>query len=377
MERALELAERGLTVAHPNPAVGAVVVRAGEVVGEGYHRGPGTPHAEVEALEAAGNRAQGSDLYVTLEPCVHHGRTPPCVDRIEISGIRRVFVGALDPDEKVRGKGVSTLSDRGIEVFAEMARDSVYRLDPAYFVHRTKGRPYVVLKVAATLDGLTAATDGSSRWITSEEARADAHRMRGLADAVAVGIETVLADDPDLSCRLEGFSGRQPIRVVFDSRGRIPPTAKMLGAGAPVVVLAMQGGAGPLAERLKAAGKKLFVAHSEGQELPFDVIEMPEVVIAEVPEQNEGLSVSSALEFLGRLGVVHLLVEGGSRLLGSFLREPDAADRLTIYVAAKTLGGGKPIASGADTTISDARTWRIESVSRLGPDLRIEASPVR
>lgn len=372
MERAIELAARGLYVAHPNPPVGAVVARDGSIVGEGYHRGPGTPHAEVAAIEAAGRFAQGAELYVTLEPCVHQGRTPPCTDAITSSGIAAVYVGRRDPDPRVSGEGVRRLQEAGVRVVVDVAATEVMELDPAYFVHRAKGRPYVRLKTASSLDGLVAAADGSSKWITSEEARADAHLLRAASDAIAVGVGTILTDDPALTFRIEGVEARQPIRVVFDTNGRTPPHARVFDGSSPVLVLCGARGAKRLMDALGKQGLSARCLRA-GEDPTFDLIDVPLITVAEMPSEAGLVSVSSALELLGAIGVVALLIEGGPRLAASFLRQAPV-DELVVYLGAKTLGGGIPAAlSSSATTISEARTWRIISVESVGPDLKVVA----
>ncbi|MBM3501091.1 MAG: bifunctional diaminohydroxyphosphoribosylaminopyrimidine deaminase/5-amino-6-(5-phosphoribosylamino)uracil reductase RibD, partial [Armatimonadetes bacterium] len=224
MRAALALARRGVGRTAPNPPVGAVVVKRGALIGRGYHRAAGQPHAEVEALTDAGPAARGADLYVTLEPCAHHGRTPPCTDAILRAGVRRVCYAVGDPDPKVAGRGHAQLREAGLSVEAgRLARDAreLYR---AYFKHRLTGTPWGVLKLAGTLDGKVATASGESRWITGESARRHVHRLRNENDAILVGVGTVLADDPQLTTRLRG--GRDALRVIIDSRGRTPPTAR-------------------------------------------------------------------------------------------------------------------------------------------------------
>ncbi len=225
MGEALRLAERGLGRTSPNPAVGAVVVRGGRRVGRGYHRRAGGPHAEVFALREAGTRARGATLYVTLEPCCHFGRTPPCVAAVVGSGISRVVVGALDPNPRVRGRGVAQLRRAGLRVDVGVRQEECQALNEDFAKYVTRGLPFVVLKLAATLDGRIASAGGDSRWVTGAAARRRVHEMRNRFDAVVVGSETVLADDPLLTCRLRG--GRHPLRVVLDGRLRCPTSARV------------------------------------------------------------------------------------------------------------------------------------------------------
>ncbi|HXG16876.1 MAG TPA: bifunctional diaminohydroxyphosphoribosylaminopyrimidine deaminase/5-amino-6-(5-phosphoribosylamino)uracil reductase RibD, partial [Calidithermus sp.] len=256
MRRALALAERARGLTSPNPLVGAVVVRDGQVVGEGFHEAAGRPHAEVAALEAAGDRARGATLYVTLEPCVHQGRTPPCLPRLLASGVARVVVAATDPDPRVDGRGVAALQAAGVSVSVGVLGEEAARQNRAFFTAMRYGRPLVTLKAAATLDGRIADVHGRSRWITGEAARREAHRLRSEHDAIVVGIGTVLSDDPALTVRLGRPWPREPWRVVLDALGRTPPTARVLTAATPARALIAVGPDAP-AERvaaLRAAG---------------------------------------------------------------------------------------------------------------------------
>ncbi len=322
MRRAVELADAVRAVASPNPWVGCVVVTPEGHVFEGATQPPGGAHAEVVALRAAGEAARGATLYCTLEPCAHHGRTPPCADAVVAAGPARVVVALEDPDANVRGRGVARLRDAGISVDVGLGAAEVRRQLRPYLKHRTTGRPWVVLKLAATLDGRTAAPDGSSRWITGPEARADAHRLRAESDAVVVGAGTVRTDDPELTVRLDGRDrdGRQPLRVVL---GRAPEGARVH----PAVEL-------------------------EGD-------------------------LGAVLEELGRKGVVQALVEGGPSVAGAFHRA-GLVDRYVLYLAPALLGGadGRPVLAGEGaTTITEAWRGRIVGVERLGDDLAVELAP--
>ncbi|MGH9263195.1 MAG: bifunctional diaminohydroxyphosphoribosylaminopyrimidine deaminase/5-amino-6-(5-phosphoribosylamino)uracil reductase RibD [Acidimicrobiales bacterium] len=316
MHRALELAAGVRGTTSPNPWVGSVIEPGGF---EGATHAPGGPHAEVVALEAAGGAARGATLYVTLEPCAHTGRTPPCVDRIVDAGIARVVVGVEDPDERVRGGGIRALRAAGVTVDVGLCAQEVGDQLAPYLKHRRTGRPWVVLKLAATLDGRIAAPDGSSRWITGEAARADAHRLRAESDAVIVGAGTVRADDPSLTVR--DAKGSDPLRVVL---GKAPEGAKVH----PAV------------------------------ELTGDL--------------------GDVLDDLGRRGVLQALVEGGATVAGEFHRA-GLVDRYVLYLAPALFGGddARPLFAGPGApTIRDVWRGRIVSVQRLGEDLRIECSPV-
>jgi diaminohydroxyphosphoribosylaminopyrimidine deaminase/5-amino-6-(5-phosphoribosylamino)uracil reductase len=316
MSEAVALGEQVRTETSPNPWVGAVVVPEGDQPAtEGSTQPPGGPHAEAVALELAGSSARGATVYVTLEPCSHHGRTPPCADALIAAGVRRVVVGVLDPDPQVSGRGVERLRAAGIEVEVGVGAVEVAESLRPYLAQRRRGRPWVVLKLAATLDGRIAAPDGSSRWITGPAARLDAHRLRAESDAILVGAGTVRADDPSLTVR--DTPGRDPLRVVL---GQPPEGARVLPA---------------------------LVHHGELEPL---------------------------LDELGRRGVIQLLVEGGSRVAGSFHRK-GLVDQYVLYLAPALLGGddGLPLLSGPGApTMGDVWRGRITDIRRIGPDVRID-----
>ena len=339
MERALELARRFRP--HPNPRVGAVVVaQDGRVVGEGAHERPGTAHAEVVSLQQAGSTARGATVYVTLEPCSHHGHTPPCADALITAGISKVVVGTLDPDSRVAGTGVERLRAAGIEVTTGVLEEEALALDPGYFHHRRRGRPLLTMKAALTLDGQVAASDGTSQWITGEEARLDTHRLRSQADAVMIGAGTLLADDPLLDVRLPGYEGPQPRPVVV--AGRRPPDFDAQLWGRDPVVISSGAWNGP--------GEPLLVAAGDDG-LP----DLREAVIG-----------------LGELGLLDVLIEAGPTLAKSLfiLR---LIDRAVFYFAGKLAGGGgRPLFSGDWPTLTAAQEVQITNVFRLGPDLRVD-----
>lgn len=325
---------------HPNPRAGALVVdAAGEVVGRGFHdHGPGHPHAEVIALRQAGARAVGGTLVVTLEPCDHEGRTPPCTTAIATAGIVRVVIGSADPDPRVAGRGVATLRDAGIEVEEGVEAAATEALDPGYFHHRRTGRPLVTLKTALTLDGQAAAADGTSKWLTGEAARRDGHRLRARSDAILVGAGTVLVDDPKLTVRLEGFDRRQPRTIVVAGRRRLPPEAAVFERD-PIVFT------------------------PEPVEVPGEMVALP---------GPGGVDLEAALEHLGKAGIVDLLVEGGPTLAGSLLRS-GLIDRGVFYVAGVLGGGtGVPAFRGTFATLAEALPLELVGVERLGADLRVE-----
>jgi diaminohydroxyphosphoribosylaminopyrimidine deaminase/5-amino-6-(5-phosphoribosylamino)uracil reductase len=315
-----------------------VVDVSGEVAGRGVHAGPGQPHAEVVALAEAGERAAGGTLVVTLEPCDHTGRTPPCTATILAAGVARVLVGAVDPDYRVAGRGLARLRAAGLEVRSGIAGAAAEAVDPGYFHHRRTGRPRVTLKAALTLDGQAAAADGTSQWITSPEARADGHRLRAEADAVLVGAGTLAADDPLLTVRLPGYDGPQPRPVVVAGRRPLPPGAR-LWERRPLVL----------------------------SPVPLDG--PGEVVVVPGPD---GVDLAAGLAALGERGLLDLLVEGGPTLAGALVRA-DLVDRGVFYLAARlAVGRGLPGLAGRFATLAAAREIAIVSAEPVGPDLRVE-----
>lgn len=355
MGRALELAERGWGIVSPNPMVGAVVVSAdGAIVGEGWHEGPGTAHAEVVALTHAADAARGATLYSTLEPCNHHGRTPPCTDAIVAAGVASVVSGHADPNPIVAGSGHARLRAAGVRVVDGVLAARVARKNRAYLTHVTTGRPFVVWKVAMSLDGKVAARDGSSRWITGDAARADVHRLRAWADAVVVGAGTVLADNPSLTARHEGYRGRPPLRVIVDGRGRVPSTARVFDAEAPTLVATSSSAPGDVRERWAATGAEV-----------------------EILDASEGgaVSVAGLVERLGKRDVQGVLLEGGPTLAWRAVEE-GAVDEIVAYVAPKLIGGvGAPGALGGlgVDAIAAARGVDVHAFERIGDDLKVVA----
>ncbi|MBI4259407.1 MAG: bifunctional diaminohydroxyphosphoribosylaminopyrimidine deaminase/5-amino-6-(5-phosphoribosylamino)uracil reductase RibD [Actinobacteria bacterium] len=353
MLRALRLAERGSGLAAPNPPVGAVVVLRGEVVGEGWHRGPGTPHAEVVALRAAGERARGATVYTTLEPCSHAGRTGPCTEALVEAGVSRVVAATTDPNPLVDGRGFARLREAGIDVEVGTLSEEAERLIEGFARHVRTGLPFVTLKLAATLDGKVAARDGSSRWITGEESRREVHRMRAASGAIAVGAGTALADDPSLTVRLEGSEGRPPLRVVVDATGRVPAAGALFTAEAPTLVATTARSSPGAREAWRAAGAEVLVlAEAEG-----------------------GVALDELVGELGKREVQRLLVEGGPTLGWSAVRA-DLVDRLVLFLAPVLAGGdGAPGILGGEgvASIGEALAVEIESVERIGPDLKVEA----
>lgn len=330
---------------HPNPRVGAVVVDGeGRIVGRGGHAGPGRPHAEVLALSESGQLARGSTLYVTLEPCAHFGKTPPCVEAIVAADVGRVVVAREDPDSRVAGRGLDALRRSGIEVVTGIGAAEALALDPGYFHHRTTGRPRVTLKIAGTLDGQTAAADGTSQWITSVEARRDAHLLRSSQDAVMVGAGTLLADDPALTVRIEGLEGPQPLPVIVAGRR-------------------------PISSSRRVFERTALVFSPVVQDLPAEVVVVPDA-------SGERVDLVKMLESLGNRGVVDLLVEGGSSLAAALWGE-GLVDHGVFYTAAALAGGhGRGIFDGVFRTVDDLRRLVFTGVERVGPDIRIDFEEV-
>jgi diaminohydroxyphosphoribosylaminopyrimidine deaminase/5-amino-6-(5-phosphoribosylamino)uracil reductase len=355
MRRALELAERGWGRVSPNPLVGAVVVVAdGTVAGEGWHEGPGTAHAEAMALARAGEAARGSTVVTTLEPCNQFGRTPPCTRALIAAGVARVVVGATDPNLEGDAPGLQELRDAGIEVEAGVLEEEARRLNEAFERHVVTGRPFVVLKSGASLDGRTAASDGTSRWITSDEARADAQRLRAWADAIVVGAGTVLADDPSLTVRDPRFAhARPPMRVVVDASGAIPPERAVFDDVAPTLV----------ATTARAPEERLRAWQATGAD----------VAVLDA-DAHGGVTLVDLLDQLGKRDVQGALVEGGATLAWSFVRD-DLVDRVVLYLAPKLLGGAAHgVLDGEGfAPVDAARVLEFERVERLGPDVKVEA----
>lgn len=340
MARALELARRPAFTS-PNPRVGAVVVRDGVVLGEGAHEGAGTPHAEAVALR--GVDARGATVYVTLEPCNHHGRTPPCAPALAEAGVTRVVAAVEDPDPRVAGSGFDVLRRAGIEVVTDVLRGEAERLNRAYLHHRRTGRSFVSLKLALTLDGRMTAADGSSQWITGPEARRIVHARRLECDAVVVGAGTVLADDPQLTVR-DVAAPRQPLRVVVDARGRVPATAGVLGHGSLVATTA-------------SCPHEVQIAWKEAG---------AEVLV--LPEADRRIDLAPLLDALGARDVVEVFCEGGPLLASSLIRE-GLVDRLELHYGPVLTGGGASLDDLGVASMAEALRFEVEDVQRAGADV--------
>ncbi len=351
MAEALRLAERGLWTAHPNPRVGCVIARGEDVVGRGWHERAGRPHAEVHALADAGERARGATAYVTLEPCSHHGRTPPCADALIEAGVARVVAALVDPFPDVAGRGLDRLAEAGVRVACGLMEARARALNPGFLSRIERGRPFVRLKLAGSLDGRSTGPDGTSKWITGDAARRDGHRWRARADAILTGIGTVIADDPGMNVRLEGIESTslppKPI-VVLDPRGRLPADARLFRTGNPVWRVGPVGDAAA-----SAACERLEVATDPAGR----------AVLADL------------LHVLGRRGINELHVEAGPTLSGTLLAA-GLVDELLVYQAPTLVGSGSPAAAlpGVEKLADRLHLVRIDTRS-VGDDLRIRLRP--
>lgn len=355
MARALELARRGLYTTDPNPRVGCVIVKDGRVVGEGFHARAGLPHAEIHALTAAGEQARGASVYLTFEPCCHHGRTPPCTEALIRAGIARLVAAMQDPNPTVAGKGFMALAQRGIAVESGLMTGEAEAINPGFIMRMQHGRPFVRVKLAASLDGRTALAGGESKWITGEAARADVQRWRARSSAVLTGIGTVLADDPSLTVR-DFDIGRQPLRVVLDSRLRMPPQARMLTlAGHTLIAAAINDS--ERAEAMRRAGAEVIL----------------------LPAKGGLVDLGALMQELARREVNELLVEAGATLSGALL-QTGLVDELVLYYAPHIMGNHERgmfalpplvyMADRLDVEISDVRSvgtdWRVIATVKYG-----------
>ncbi|MBI1910075.1 MAG: bifunctional diaminohydroxyphosphoribosylaminopyrimidine deaminase/5-amino-6-(5-phosphoribosylamino)uracil reductase RibD [Deltaproteobacteria bacterium] len=367
MRRCLELARQAVGRTSPNPMVGAVIVQKNKIIAEGYHHKAGLPHAEVEAIENVGAALRGRQkkgrhtglplqevtLYINLEPCCHQGRTPPCTEAIVRSGIRNVVVGVGDPNPLVGGKGIACLRKKGVRVELGILEQECRQQNEVYFKHISTGLPFVILKAGVTLDGMVATRKGDSRWITSPESRLRAHELRDQVDAIAVGANTVARDNPQLTTRIPGGKGKNPLRLVLDSSLYVEPTAKVFGktAGPPPVVVTV--------ERVSLQRQKLF--QKAGVEILF---------CRSTPGGR--IDLHDFLHKLGEKGITSLLVEGGPGIHSSFI-EQGLVDKLLLFYSPRFLGGGGlPMFSGLENEgLKGLPTLHSVSVEKVGPDLLV------
>jgi len=358
MKAALGFARKGLGKTSPNPAVGAVIARRGQVVAAGFHRKAGGAHAEVEALnQLRGKARRGDTLYVTLEPCNHFGRTPPCTQAILEKGIRKVVVGMRDPNPHVTGGGCDYLSGQGVEVVTGVLEAECRRLNEWFVTYVTKGRPFVIAKTALTLDGWTATSTGHSRWVTNEQSREWVHRLRHQVDGILVGVGTVMADDPLLNTRLKKGRGKDPVRIIVDTHLRIPVNARVLAHphGSETLIAVSEDVPSRRIERLKTKGISFLVC----------------------PKKEGRIDLTALMDMLGNRSITSVLLEGGATLMGAMIREK-LVDKFCIFKAPKILGGsdGRPMALGQGPSKMDQSIpLKDIRIKRFGDDLLITGYP--
>ncbi|MBI2360719.1 MAG: bifunctional diaminohydroxyphosphoribosylaminopyrimidine deaminase/5-amino-6-(5-phosphoribosylamino)uracil reductase RibD [Deltaproteobacteria bacterium] len=350
MRMALSLALKGAGRTSPNPLVGAVLVRAGRVIATGYHRRAGEDHAEIEALKRAGSGARGSTLYINLEPCDHQGRTPPCTLSLIHAGVRRVVAGMVDPNPLVAGKGIRRLRRAGVQVDIGLLEAECRRVNEAFIKYIIRCTPFVVLKLAASLDGKIATSTGDSRWITDQAARRYVHRLRDQMDAIMIGIGTVLADDPELTCRIRG--GRNPLRIVLDPQLRIPLTARLLHGADPEKTIVVTGPRAPekKVEAIQGYGATVWRLPLSAGRIPFGAL----------------------LKKIGKMGSLSVMIEGGADTAGRALREK-VVDKVLFFYAPKILGaeGREMIGALRIRKVSQCTKIRDVEVKKFGPDLLV------
>jgi len=354
MKRAIRLAKKGCGRTSPNPMVGAVIFNKGDIVGEGYHKRAGEAHGEINAIRAAGERSRGADLYINLEPCSHFGKTPPCADAVIDAGIKRVFIAMKDPNPKVAGEGIRRLKEAGVEVNVGILEREAVRLNEAFIKHVTTGMPFVTLKAAATLDGKIATRTGDSKWITGEASRRHVHRMRDSIDAILVGIRTVERDDPSLTTRLGKRQGKDPIRVILDEELRISPSARVIcgNSEAELIIATTERAPEDRIKKLEEAGAKVLIFDSSSGLIPFRQL----------------------MKSLGKMDINSVLIEGGSEVHASALRE-GIIDKVALFYAPKILGGVNSIGvvggKGAKH-LSDAIMVEGLTTRHMGEDILVE-----
>ncbi len=351
MKMALRLALKAKGRTSPNPLVGAVIVKNSRVIAKGYHEKAGLPHAEIAALDEAGERARGATLYVTLEPCTHFGKTPPCVDRILKSGIKEVFVGMIDPNPLNNGKGVEILRQHNIKVHLGLLEDEIRKVNEVFIKYITRKMPFVTVKVAESLDGRIAARSGDSKWITSDKARSYAHRIRSDYDAVAVGVNTVLRDNPKLNA---WFSKMQPVKIVVDSQLSTPQDAEIFSRSSSVIIVTLAVKSGQETENREILGRKAR--------------------ILEVKEKEGQINLKDMMKKLARLEITNMLVEGGGTLIGSLFDE-GLVDKVLFFISPKIIGGRDAIGAVMGRGIGRIdKAFRLRDVKlkRIGEDFLVE-----
>ncbi|MFW5736164.1 MAG: bifunctional diaminohydroxyphosphoribosylaminopyrimidine deaminase/5-amino-6-(5-phosphoribosylamino)uracil reductase RibD [Halanaerobium sp.] len=368
MARALNLARRGEGSTSPNPMVGAVVVKDGEIIGEGYHKQYGGPHAEVFALQAAGEKAAGADMYVTLEPCSHYGKTPPCAQKVIDSGIKRAVIAMVDPNPEVAGRGIEMLREAGIEVEVGLFKKEAEELNESFLKYIQSDYPFVYLKKAQTLDGYIASSTGDSKWITNSSARLEGHKLRHRVDAIMVGIGTVLADNPSLTARPEEKEGIDPLRVILDPLLDMPLTAKIINQKSEADTLII------CSEEFPAERSESFFKKKE------ELIQRKKVQLMSLKtDADYYFDLKKVLKTLHQQNISSVLVEGGARLSHTFLKE-DLVDKFYYFIAPKIYGGSDGIASfcgSGPELMSEAVELKIIEQKKLGDNLLLIAERIR
>ncbi len=356
MRLALSLAAKARGRTSPNPMVGAVIVKDGEIVGRGYHHKAGTPHAEIHAIADAGEEARGAVIYVSLEPCSHHGRTGPCTQAIIEAGLSRVVMAMMDPNPRVSGRGKAALEAHGIEVQTGILETEARKLNEAYVKYITTKQPFVIMKAAMSLDGKIATASGKSKWITSEASRRVVHQIRDEVDAIMVGIGTVMRDDPSLTTRLPDERGRDPVRIILDSRGRIPLKSRVL--------------------HLDSSARTIVAVTPQApQEKVAQLKEHSEVLV--IPEQNERVDLQALMQELGRMEIMSVLLEGGAEVNASALKA-GIVDKVMVFIAPKLIGGAEspgPVGGSGIDELSEAVALTDISLERIGEDILITGVP--
>lgn len=354
MKRALELAEKGIGYTSPNPLVGAVIVKSGKIIGEGYHERYGSHHAEVNALRNATEDVSGATMYVTLEPCSHYGKTPPCAKAIVESGIKRVVIGLKDPNPLVSGKGIEILKSSGIGVVTGVVEEEGKKLNEIFLKYITTKRPFCILKAAMTLDGKIAASTGDSKWITNEQSRTYVHHLRHRVSGIMVGIQTILADDPMLNTRLQSSEGKDPHRIIIDSKCRLPLNARVLNmtSNADTIVVTTEKAGEESLRRLKDKGAEVIIT----------------------PLKNHRVDLNYLMKKLGERSIDSVLLEGGGTLNYSALEE-GIVDKVNFFIAPKIIGGNAaktPVTGEGKAYMKDAILLRDVHYQSFGEDIMIE-----
>lgn len=354
MARALEIAKRGSGYTNPNPLVGAVIVRDGRIIGEGYHEVYGSNHAEINAFNNATEDVRGATMYVTLEPCAHYGKTPPCAKAIVEKGIKKVVIGLKDPNPLVAGKGIKILEDNGVEVIVGLLEEQGRQLNEIFLKYITTNIPFCIMKTAMTLDGKIATKTGDSRWVTEELSRKYVHKLRNRVAGIMVGIGTILADDPLLNTRLDGEGSKDPVRIIIDSTGRIPLKAKVLNSNSKAKAI--------VAVTEKAEKDKIRALEEKGAE----------VIIT--PTKNNGVDLYYLMKILGEKKIDSILLEGGSKINYSAL-EAKIVDKVNAFIAPKIIGGDTaktPVGGEGKVFMKDAISLKNINFHRFGNDIMIE-----